>query len=227
MLSSDENYYKAYDKRYKQVYENGMLWTSKENTKDIMEVIEKYHISNKSKILDLGCGEGRDAIYLLNNGYNVLGVDYSDTVIQKCNELSNFKYMDKFRQLDLVCDKLDDKFDFIYSVAVLHMFITDSHRKQFLSFIRNHLSFGGIALICVMGDGKKNFTSDYTKAFDDTKRVVMNNKKELNLATTSCRIVDWYTLIKEINSNNLQVIEKWISNSIPEFSEMMCVVVSL
>lgn len=227
MLGSDENYYKAYDKRYKQVYENGMLWTSNENTRDVMDVIVKYHISNKSKILDLGCGEGRDAIYLLNNGYNVLGVDYSDTVVQKCNELSKFQYMDKFRQLDLVCDKLDDKFDFIYSVAVLHMFITDSHRKQFLSFIRNHLSFGGIALICVMGDGKKNFTSDYTKAFDDTKRVVMNNKKELNLATTSCRIVDWDTLIKEINSNNLQVIEKWISNSIPEFSEMMCVVVSL
>lgn len=74
MLGSDENYYKAYDKRYKQVYENGMLWTSNENTKDVMDVIEKYHISNKSKILDLGCGEGRDAIYLLNNGYNVLGL---------------------------------------------------------------------------------------------------------------------------------------------------------
>lgn len=86
------DYYKAYDKRYKQTYENNILQETSKITNEVIDTIKKYKISKKSNILELGCGEGRDAIYLLNNGYNVLGVDYSFTVIDKCNELTNYKY---------------------------------------------------------------------------------------------------------------------------------------
>lgn len=220
------DYYKAYDKRYKQVYENKMLWSSKENTSDVINAINKYHISTQSKILDLGCGEGRDAIYLLNKGYDVLGIDYSDTVIKKCNELSSYQFQENFKQFDLIVDKLNEKYNFIYSIAVLHMFVISSHRKKYFNFIKEHLENDGLALICVLGDGIKNSSSDYTKAFENTKRIVMNNNKELEIATTSCKIVDWETLEKEIKTSGLKIKERWISNSIPEFSESMCVVVS-
>ena len=74
----ETDYYKAYEKRYSQVHKNNILWSSKKNTTVVLECIKNYKISKDSKILDLGCGEGRDAIYLLNNGYDVLAL-----IIQK------------------------------------------------------------------------------------------------------------------------------------------------
>lgn len=182
------DYYKAYDKRYRQTYENNSLWEISERTKEVIDTLKKYKITKNSNILELGCGEGRDAIYLLDNGYKVLGVDYSFAVIDKCNELTNYKYVNNFKQLDLIENSLNEKFDFIYSVAVIHMFVLDEHRNKFYNFIYDHLKDNGIALIISMGDGTLEINSDLEKAFDDTKRVNINTNKEIMVASTSCRV---------------------------------------
>ena len=134
------NYYKAYEKRYKQVYEKNMMWSSNSFTPEVMDIIKEFNISKKAKILDLGCGEGRDAIYLLKENYNVLAIDYSQTVINKCNEITNNKFTKLFKQFDILEDKLNEKFDFIYSIAVLHMFVLEEHRNKYLNFIKTHLN---------------------------------------------------------------------------------------
>lgn len=220
------SYYKAYDKRYYQVYSNNMLWSSKEPTKEVIEFLKRYDCKKSDLVLDLGCGEGRDAIFLLDNEYNVLAVDYSINVIEKCNNLSNNKYKDSFMQFDIMKDKLDKKFKYIYSIAVLHMFVTDEHRNLFFKFISDHLTDDGVALVCVLGDGVKEHSSDITKSFENTKRVVMNNNTNIEVVTTSCKIVSWATLEKEIINNDLNIKEKWISKEIPEFTNSMCLVIS-
>lgn len=221
----DDNYYKAYEKRYKQVYKHNYLWSSKDSSPDVIEVIENNGVSQGSKILELGCGEGRDAIFLLNKKYDVTAVDYSNTVIEKCKELSNYKYNDNFLQFDIINDELNEKFDFIYSIAVIHMFVNKEHRNKFYNFIYNHLKPNGIALIASMGDGKKIYETDIQKSFDDVERVVVNNEKKIKIATTSCKIVDWKTFEKELADNNLVIKKKWISTKIPEFNPAMCVIV--
>lgn len=192
------DYYKAYDKRYRQTYENNSLWEISERTKEVIDTLKKYKITKNSNILELGCGEGRDAIYLLDNGYKVLGVDYSFAVIDKCNELTNYKYVNNFKQLDLIENSLNEKFDFIYSVAVIHMFVLDEHRNKFYNFIYDHLKDNGIALIISMGDGTLEINSDLEKAFDDTKRVNINTNKEIMVASTSCRVKKIDEMKKEI-----------------------------
>ena len=62
-------YYEAYDKRYKQVHDRGLSWSPNDNTQLIEKIIRKYHLE-KEKMLEIGCGEGRDARYLLNKNYN-------------------------------------------------------------------------------------------------------------------------------------------------------------
>ncbi len=222
----DDAYYKAYDKRYRQVHEKNTLWASFIPTLEVMDVINRFGINKNSKILELGCGEGRDAIYLLEHGYNVLGVDYSKEAIKKCNELSQNKYVNKFRQFDVIEDSLDGKFDFIYSIAVLHMFVDDCHRKKFLDFIREHLTDKGVAFIVIMGDGEEQYCSEKDEAFDDSKRVNINTGEEMTIATTSCRIVDWDYFMSELNNSNLLVKSHWFSDRIPDFNVSMCVVVS-
>ena len=221
----NSDYYKAYEKRYQQVYKHNYLWSSKEPTPDVIETILKEKISSNAKILEIGCGEGRDAIFLLNKNYNVLAVDYSKTVIEKCKELSDYKYNDKFRQFDIINDTLKEKFDFIYSIAVIHMFVNKEHRNKFYEFIRNHLKVQGSALIVSMGDGIKEYKSDVNKSFDDVERVIVSNNKKINIVTTSCNVVNWNTFEQELLSNNLIVKRKWISEKIPEFNKSMCVVV--
>lgn len=222
----NESYYKAYDKRYYQVYLNNMLWSSKEPTTEVINFLTDYNCQKEDLILDLGCGEGRDAIFLLNKGHNVLAVDYSVNVIKKCNELSNNKYKNSFIQFDIMKDKLDKKFKYIYSVAVLHMFVIDEHRNSFLGFINEHLTDDGVALICVLGDGKQEYFSDITKSFENTRRLVMNNNSNLEVVTTSCKVVNWENIEREIIQNDLKIRKKWISDKIPEFSSSMCVVIS-
>lgn len=219
------DYYKAYEKRYKQVYKENMLWSSTLPTPDIINFINDYKINKQDRILDLGCGEGRDAIYLLEKGYNVLAVDYSLSVIDMCNKLSSNKYKKHFRQFDIIEDEIEEKFNYIYSIAVLHMFVLREHRNKFLSFIKTHLTDNGHCLLCVLGDGKQDYTTNIKEAFKDTKRVVMNNNKKLDIATTSCKIVNWVELEKEILENDLLIEKQWVSNDIPEFNNSMCVVI--
>lgn len=219
------DYYKAYDKRYRQTYENNSLWEILERTKEVIDTLKKYKITKNSNILELGCGEGRDAIYLLDNGYKVLGVDYSFAVIDKCNELTNYKYVNNFKQLDLIENSLHEKFDFIYSVAVIHMFVLDEHRNKFYNFIYDHLKDNGIALIISMGDGTLEINSDLEKAFDDTKRVNINTNKEIMVASTSCRVKKIDEMKKGIQLNNLEILEEKIIDDVPSFNKCMLFIV--
>lgn len=219
------DYYKAYDKRYRQTYENNSLWEISERTKEVIDTLKKYKITKNSNILELGCGEGRDAIYLLDNGYKVLGVDYSFAVIDKCNELTNYKYVNNFKQLDLIENSLNEKFDFIYSVAVTHMFVLDEHRNKFYNFIYDHLKDNGIALIISMGDGVLEINSDLEKAFDDTKRVNINTNKEIMVASTSCRVKRIDEMKKEIQLNNLEILEEKIIDDVSSFNKCMLFIV--
>ena len=36
------DYYKAYDKRYRQTYENNSLWEISERTKEVIDTLKKY-----------------------------------------------------------------------------------------------------------------------------------------------------------------------------------------
>ncbi len=188
-------------------------------SREVIDTINEYNITKDDKILDLGCGEGRDAIYLLDNGYNVLAVDYSTSAIQKCNKLTENKYKNNFKQFDLITDNIDEKFDFIYSIAVIHMFVNEKHRQKFYQFIYNHLKENGKALVIAMGDGKKEYSSDVNNAFLNSERININNNKKVLVANTSCKIKNMAGMIKEIKKGNLRIIKNEIINDLPGFAE--------
>ena len=199
----------------------------KDFSKDVVKVIDDYNITKNNSILEVGCGEGRDTIHLLNMGYhNILGIDYSKIVIAKCNELTNNKYVNNFKSLDIMKDKLNNKYDFIYSVAVIHMFLKEEHRNLFYKFIYEHLNNNGIALVISMGDGTSTYKSNIDDAFKKVVRKNINTNKEIMVTNTSCNIVDFATFKEEIIRNNFKIIECYISSDIPNFDKCMCAVIS-
>ena len=216
-------YYEAYDKRYKQVHSKGLTWSTNTNTKIVETIINKYHLEKKN-ILEIGCGEGRDSKYLLDKNYKVLATDISSEAIDYCQK-NDIKHKESYKVLDVLNDNSQDKYHFIYSIACLHMLVLDEDRNKFYSYIYNHLEDNGYALILTMGDGIKESKSDITRAFDNTKRIHQESKKEIEVAMTSCRIVNFDTLLKEIKNNGFEEIEYGITEIKNNFDKIMYILI--
>lgn len=217
-----KQYYEAYEERYKAVHQLGIQWAEKGPTPIVENMIHKYNISKNTKVLEIGCGEGRDAIYLHNNGYNVYGTDISQEAVNYCIAKSGYK---NFFQLDAVNGSTNEKFDYIYAIAVIHMLVLDDDRKKFLQFIKKHINNNGYALICSMGDGNEESETDIRHAFDTVDRIHESSNMHVRVAATSCRKVKWTTFEKEIGYANLNIIEKGTIHDVPGFDSMMYIVV--
>ena len=85
-IEKAKKYYEPYDDRYKQVQKESITWFSDNNPKIVIDTINYYFNNQKIKILEIGCGEGRDAHYLLKEGYDVLATDISSTAIEYCKK---------------------------------------------------------------------------------------------------------------------------------------------
>lgn len=215
-------YYAAYDERYKTAHTHGVSWSSDKNSPIVMEIINKYGITQKQQLLEIGCGEGRDSKTVLEAGYDLLATDISNEAIEYCKKHMP-AYEKRFKILDCLSDKLDKQFDFIYGIAVIHMLVLDEDRDGLYGFIREHLKEDGRALICTMGDGKIEMQSDISKAFQLQEREHESGK--MLVAGTSCRMVSFNTFENELARNGLVIIEKGITSAIPDFNSLMYAVV--
>lgn len=215
-------YYTAYDERYKTVHAHGVSWASDKSSPIVMEVIKRYGITHDQHLLEIGCGEGRDSKVVLDSGYDLMATDISKEAIEYCKKLLS-KYGDNFKVLDCLSDKLDNLFDFVYSVAVIHMLVLDEDRNGFYQFIYNHLKEDGIALICTMGDGEIETQSDISQAFHLQERNHESGK--MMVAATSCRMVSFNTFEKELLNNGFDIIEQGITSALPDFNSLMYAVI--
>lgn len=217
-------YYEAYDDRYRQIHGAGLQWFYDDPTPIVMETVDEFHIPKSSKILELGCGEGRDAYPLLKCGYDLIATDISEAAIRYAGQKWP-EFAGRFAVLDCVCADIPERFDFIYAVAVVHMLVEDSDRDGFYTFIRKHLNPGGIALICSMGDGETERKTDIQTAFDLQSRTHEQTGREVQIASTSCRMVSFATLHEELQRNGLVVIKEGMTASEPDFPVLMYAVV--
>lgn len=218
----DEKYYAAYDERYKTAHRKGVRWASTVCTPIVMDIIRRYHIQPEYDLLELGCGEGRDAKVVLESGFRLTATDISREAISFCQK-NMPAYVRNFSVLDCLSCELDSSFDFIYAVAVVHMLVLDGDRSGFYRFIHDHLKPEGLALICTMGDGETEMQSDITKAFELQERDHESGK--MRVAATSCRMVSFRTFEKELADHDLSVVEKGITSAFPEFDKLMYAVV--
>jgi cyclopropane fatty-acyl-phospholipid synthase-like methyltransferase len=220
----ERKYYEAYDDRYKQVHQANLCWFDSKHSPVLAEIIGNYHICKEHSILEIGCGEGRDAAFLLEGNYNLLATDISPEAIRYCRQALPEK-AEHFAILDCLSQNLDQKFDFIYAIAVVHMLVLDTDRTAFYAFIKEHLSANGIALICSMGDGEHEHSSDIRSAFNIQNRLHEGSGTYLNIASTSCRVVSMLNFRNEIENSGLCILESGKTVIEPDFPQMLYAVV--
>lgn len=201
-----QHYYEAYDQRYQQVHARGLEWFGGQPTPIVAHVLEQYGAKASAPVLEIGCGEGNDAAHLLGKGYDVLATDVSPAAVDFCRKKYP-QWAECFRTLDCLKDKLDDRFGFIYAVAVLHMLVLDEDRQGMLHFIREHLAEDGAGLIVVMGDGELQRATDISTAFELQERTHQQSGQKMMIASTSCRIVTRDEFREEIERAGLAIAE--------------------
>ena len=211
-------YYKAYEDRYKTIHQKGASWFSNTPTPIVMELLEKYGISLSSPILEIGCGEGRDAKALLEKGYCLKATDVSPEAISYCKAAFP-EHISNFQTLDCLKDHHPFSYTFIYSVAVIHMLVPSKDRTDFYQFIYQHLTENGLSLICTMGDGKIERETDIRNSFRVEERE--HSSGSIPVASTSCKMVSFSTFEKELKENHFTIIEKGLTESFPDFPILM------
>lgn len=222
----ERKYYEAYEDRYRQIHGMGLRWFGEGPSAIVNRIMEELGITKQHRLLELGCGEGRDAFPILKAGFDLLATDISGAAIDFCrNQLPAFA--DRFQTLDCVSGQLDGTFDFIYAVAVVHMLVPDTDRDGFYAFIREHLAPGGVALICTMGDGTLERHTDIRTAFDLQDRVHEQTGKAVKIASTSCRMVSFETLHNELVRNGLHPVKQGTTAIEPDFPVMMYTVAAV
>ena len=214
----DRKYYEAYDDRYRQIHRENLQWFADSPSPIVGELLQRYRV--KGKILEIGCGEGRDGGWLMERGLDVLATDVSPAAIDYARKRFP-DFAERFQVLDCLTEQVGERFDFIYAVAVVHMLVPDEDRDGFYRFIHDHLAPGGRALICSMGNGEWERQSDISTAFDLQERVHEPTGQTVRIAGTSCRMVDWEAFFDELSRNGLIVTEKGITAVEPDFPQMM------
>lgn len=87
---------------------------------EFSEMQDKFlnYLDNNAKILDLGCGSGRDSKYFLNKGFNITALDGSQELCKVAENIIGQKVVcQDFRNLDY-----NNEFDGIWACAsLLHL----------------------------------------------------------------------------------------------------------
>ena len=125
---------KLHDEKYKATRAAGLPgWGGADRISNLPQIIEERFFAfdaapSSGKLLELGCGAGNLSIALSNRGFDVFGVDFSESAIEwaKDNAWQASKIID-FRVADvtnLSCFA-DGSFDVLYDGNCLHCIIGD------------------------------------------------------------------------------------------------------
>jgi tellurite methyltransferase len=100
------------------------------------------------RILDAGCGSGRNLVYLLNEGYQVFGVDADPYAIEITRRSAKALPSENFRVERIEATSFPDAFaDVVISSAVLHFARDDDQFRAMLQGTWRVLKPGGL-LFC-------------------------------------------------------------------------------
>ncbi|MCI6649857.1 MAG: adenylyl-sulfate kinase [Lachnospiraceae bacterium] len=111
-------------------------------------IMEKY-LKNGGRLLELGCGNGRDSLYFSRNGLDVVALDTSSEAIKKLNDIAEDSKLtalfacDDFTNSNAI---FQQRFDYCYSRFTLHS-ITENQEINVIKNIYSTLNNCGLFFI--------------------------------------------------------------------------------
>lgn len=137
----------------------------------LVRYLQMYNVPNYGPALDLGCGQGRNSLYLAQQGFSVLGVDSSDEAIKSLTESAEEKELNITGKVVNMTDfNIEPNFYnlIVANTSIDHLSIEDSNR-----IARNMiegLAQGGYIFVSVFmtSDPGKSETAEHVKHYYHT-----------------------------------------------------------
>lgn len=138
--------------KYEQQYQEHSACCG-EPSPEITTFFEAYEKPD-AKVLDLGCGQGRDALLIARHGHSVLGLDISETGIRQMTEAATTEGLDvRGIVADIVELALTETFDVVVLDRVLHM-LPLLVRIETLKRVLSYVAADGTVLIADIPSNK-------------------------------------------------------------------------
>jgi tellurite methyltransferase len=129
---------------YEEEYKTQEYYWGVEPNKACYEVIRLMPPTKHLKLLDIGCGEGKDSIFFARNGYDVTSIDVSDAGIEKTKRLADKVGVSvEVFKADILDFRLDSNFDILFSSGVFH-YIKPEYRNDIFSNYKQFTNANGI-----------------------------------------------------------------------------------
>lgn len=169
------------------------------------------------KILDAGCGDGRNLVYFLNNGCDVYGIDPNPDAIEAVRVLSKILAPENPTENFSVAtaENLsfgDGYFDLVISSAVLHFAQNKAHFEKMLFEMWRVLKPGGFFFARLASDiGIENKVVSLGNGRyllpDESERFLVN--EEMLLGYNQTLNAHMYEPIKTTNVQNRRCMTTW------------------
>ena len=164
--SQKEFFKKAYDLGDKRI-EEGYGWPMEVDSqfKDFVKEIKKTLSSGRT--LDVGCGQGRHAIYLAQNGFCAYGVDYIERAIKEAKQNAKEQGIEniEFEEMDVLKLNFPDSFfDIVVDWSVIDH-IKPKDWFVYTSGISRVLRSGGYLILSEFSSNDKRVEDKFEKNF--------------------------------------------------------------
>ena len=134
-----------YDERYRRP---GYYW-GKTPSQICYRILQLMPPDRPLRLLDIGCGEGRNAVFFARNGYRVTAFDTASGGIEKTKQLAAEAgvEIDAF-EADINRFRLCEPFDVLFSTGVLQ-YVPQEERQGLFANYREHTCPGGLNVFSV------------------------------------------------------------------------------
>lgn len=134
----DSSYYEA-------EYQKDEYFWGVEPSAMCLKVLELMPPTRPLKLLDIGCGEGKDAVFFARCGYEVSAFDISEAGLDKLKRPSEKARVNVRAFKGNLCDyRLGEDFDILFSSGALH-YIRPELRDEVMENYKSHVRAGGLA----------------------------------------------------------------------------------
>ena len=184
----------------------------------LFDQILKGRFSHDMKILDAGCGSGRNIVYFLQEGFEVFAIDQNSEAIHQIKQiaqtLSPNLLLDNFQKASVEnIPFLNEHFDWVISSAVLHFAESENHFNKMLNEMWRTLKPNGILFARLASSIGIEYLITPTqngryKIPDGSERFLVN--EEVLIAKTEELNGTLLEPIKTTNVQNLRCMTTWV-----------------